>query len=58
MKGFGYIDFSKEDSAEIAVKKSGKITVKNRIVSVDFETGQPKGSFKDGSAKRTNASAK
>jgi nucleolin len=46
LKGFGYIDFKREDSAEIAVKKSGKLTVKGRPVLVDFETGAPKASFR------------
>ena len=32
-KGFGYVDFSKEESAQIAVKKSGKLTVKGRYVA-------------------------
>lgn len=46
LKGFGYIDFKREDSAEIAVKKSGKLTVKGRPVLIDFETGAPKASFR------------
>ena len=46
LKGFGYIDFKREDSAEIAVKKSGQLTVKGRPVIIDFETGVPKQSFK------------
>mmetsp|Transcript_12569 Transcript_12569/g.12983 ORF Transcript_12569/g.12983 Transcript_12569/m.12983 type:complete len:272 (-) Transcript_12569:79-894(-) len=49
LKGFGYIEFKGEQSAEIAVKKSLSsegILVKNRPVICDYETGQPKGSFK------------
>ena len=46
LKGFGYIDFKREDSAEIAVKKSGTLSVKGRKVIIDFETGSQKASFK------------
>jgi nucleolin len=46
LKGFGYVDFKREDSAEIAVKKSGQLAVKGRPVIIDFETGAPKKSFK------------
>ena len=46
LKGFGYIDFKREDSAEIAVKKSGVLGVKCRKVIIDFETGTQKASFK------------
>ena len=49
LKGFGYVDFKSEESAEIAVKKSLSsegIAVKGRPTICDFETGQPKGSFK------------
>lgn len=46
LKGFGYVEFKNEDSAEIAVKKSNTIRVKGRPVFCDFETGKPKGSFK------------
>jgi RNA recognition motif-containing protein len=58
LKGFGYIEFKSEQSAEIAVKKSLSsegITVKGRPVICDYETGQAKGSFKprfDPSAKK------
>ena len=34
LKGFGYIDFKREDSAEIAVKKSGVLGVKGRKVII------------------------
>ena len=47
LKGFGYVQFKKEDSADIAVRKSGNIVVNGRKIICDFETGQPKGSFKD-----------
>lgn len=48
LKGFGYIDFKREDSAEIAVRKcsSGSVAVKGRVVTADYETGTPKGSFR------------
>jgi RNA recognition motif-containing protein len=49
LKGFGYVEFKNEDAAGIAVKKclsSEGIAVKGRPVICDFETGQPKGSFK------------
>lgn len=45
-KGIGYIEFKREDSAEIAVKKSGTLLVKDRPSIVDYETGTPKGGFK------------
>ena len=46
LKGFGYVDFKREDSAEIAVKKSGQLTLSGRPVIIDFETGAPKKSFR------------
>lgn len=46
MKGFGYIDYKREDSAEIAVKKSGSIILQGRTIVVDFESNKPKLSFK------------
>ena len=46
-KGFAYIDFKREDSAEIAVKKSGCVVMKSRKIEVDYETGDPKGGYKD-----------
>lgn len=45
-KGFCYVDFEKEGSAEVAVKKQGEISVGGRRVFVDYETGRPKGSFR------------
>jgi nucleolin len=47
LKGFGYVEFKTEDSADVAVRKSGSIIVNGRKLICDFETGQPKGSFKD-----------
>jgi nucleolin len=60
LKGFGYIEFKKEDSAEIAVRKSGSIIIKERAVQCDFETGKPKGSFRsgDGGQQRVHKKAK
>ena len=46
LKGFCYVSFKREDSAEIAVKKSGKLTIRSRPVLIDYETGAPKGGFK------------
>lgn len=46
LKGFGYIDFKREDSADIAVKKAGSITIRDRVISVDFEGGAPKRGYK------------
>ena len=46
--GFGYVDFKREDSAEVAVKKCkmGAVSVKDRVIAADFETSEPKGGFK------------
>lgn len=46
LKGFGYVEFHKEDAALIAVKKSGKLEINNRPLMVDYETGAPKSGFK------------
>lgn len=46
LKGFGYIAFKREESAEIAVKKTGSIAIRDRIISVDYETGAPKAGYK------------
>eukprot|EP01039_Chlorochromonas_danica_P008674 gene8674-9557_t len=46
LKGFGYIAFKREESAEIAVKKTGSIVIRDRIISVDYETGAPKAGYK------------
>ena len=54
LKGFGYVDFKREDSAEIAVKKTGAVSIKGRPLLVDFETGKAKQSFKgQGDRKKT-----
>lgn len=45
-KGAAYIDFKREESAEIAVKKG--MVIRGRPLSLDFETGAPKMSFKSG----------
>ena len=47
LKGIGYVQFQKEESAEIAVKKRGEIKVGGRAVLVDFEGGKPKASYRD-----------
>ena len=48
LKGFGYIDYEKEESADIAVKKGakGELSVKGRPVICDFEGGSAKASFR------------
>lgn len=46
MKGFGYVDYKREDSVEVAVKKSGEIVMKDRCIAVDYETGAPKKGYK------------
>jgi len=53
-KGFGYIDFKREDSADIAVRKSGSIVMNERIVVVDFETKAPKKGYKNTSSNSNN----
>jgi nucleolin len=45
-KGFCYVQFEKENAAEIAVKKQGAIQVGGRKVFVDYETGAPKASYR------------
>ena len=46
LKGIGYVDFRREESAEIAVKKRHEIKVGGRPLIVDFESGKPKASFR------------
>lgn len=47
LKGIGYVEFKREDSAEIAIKKRGDIHVGGRQVLVDYDDGDgPKQSFK------------
>ena len=54
MKGFGYVEYKREDSAETAVNKSGSISLHGRKVQVDYETGAPKASYKP---KKSDANA-
>ena len=49
LKGFCYVSFKREDSAEIAVKKTGKLVIRGRPLLIDFETGAPKMGFKHSS---------
>ena len=49
-KGVAYIDFEREESAEIAVKKG--MTIRSRPLGLDFETGAPKMSFKGAGVKK------
>lgn len=46
LKGFGYVEFKREDSAEVAVKKSGSLQLKGRAIAVDYETRGPKAGYK------------
>ena len=47
-KGFGYVTFVKEASAEAAVRGQGEVTVRGRAVYVDYDApgGGPKASFR------------
>ena len=54
-KGSAYIDFKREDSAEIAVKKG--MQIRSRPLLVDFETGQAKLSFKGPGGKGSGKSS-
>ena len=49
-KGVAYIDFEREESAEIAIKKG--LTIRSRPLGLDFETGAPKMSFKGSGVKK------
>ena len=46
-KGFGYVEFEREMAAETAMHKKG-LTVGGRLVSLDYEAGIPKKSFRVG----------
>jgi len=54
LKGIGYIQFRKESSTEIAVKKRGQISVGDRLLLVDYDSGQMKKSFKTGDGRKWN----
>jgi len=62
LKGFGYVDFKSEESAEIAMKKCAvtPLSINGRPATCDFETGVPKGSFRetDGKLWRTKKTGK
>ena len=47
-KGFGYVTFVKETSAEAAVRGQGEVKVRGRAVYVDYDApgGGPKASFR------------
>lgn len=45
-KGFGYVEFVAENSANIAVRKSGEVVLSGRVTMCDFDTGRVKGSFR------------
>ena len=42
----GYLEFKREDSADIAVKKSGKLQCQGRPLTIDFDSGRIKGSYR------------
>ncbi len=46
LKGIGYVQFRKENSTEIAVKKRGTITIGGRPIVIDYDSGTMKKSFK------------
>lgn len=56
LKGFGYVEYKREDSAEIAVKKSGTLLIKDRRCMVDYETGGAKTGFLRGEKKKAKNS--
>lgn len=58
LKGFGFVDFRREDSAEIAVKKTGSITIRDRVTIVDYEVRNAKGSFKNHGGKEAQKANK
>eukprot|EP01033_Poteriospumella_lacustris_P001130 gene1130-826_t len=47
LKGFGYVEYKREDSTEIAVKKSGTVVIRDRAIVVDYDTAAPKGSYRN-----------
>jgi nucleolin len=49
-KGFGYVEFFAENSANIAVRKSGDVVLSGRLTMCDFDTGRVKGSFRSPAA--------
>lgn len=46
LKGFGYVTFSSGASAQAAMEDAHNITVGDRSVTMDYDTGAPKSSFK------------
>ena len=40
------MEFKREDSADIAVKKSGKLQCQGRPLTIDFDSGRIKGSYR------------
>ena len=55
LKGIGYVEFKREDSAEIAVKKRSDIHVGGRPVMIDYDDGDgPKQSFKTKDGRKWN----
>ena len=53
-KGFGYVTFVKETSAEAAVRGQGEVRVRGRAVYVDYDApgGGPKASFRAATGQR------
>ncbi len=46
LKGFGYVTFSSGAAAQAAMEDAHNITVSDRSVTMDYDTGAPKSSFK------------
>lgn len=46
LKGFGYVTFSSGAAAQAAMEDAHNITVADRSVTMDYDTGAPKSSFK------------
>ena len=50
-KGFCYIDFESAQDAQKVMKSDRQLTVKGRVLSLDWDTGRMKGSFRSGSGR-------
>jgi hypothetical protein len=57
LKGFGYVQFKKGESAEAAVA-AGDIQVGDRNVLLDYDTGAPKAGFKTAQGQSWNKYSK
>lgn len=50
-KGFCYIDFESSQDAQTIMKTDRQLTVKGRLLSLDWDSGRMKGSFRSGSGR-------